>query len=87
MFILWLASRSINSFLLISASHEKVEVPKFAIRIQSIVMFLVFVAMLIGGVLVATLIYRFVNASLLPMLATCDYGAGVHDDVSLAVLS
>ncbi|MCI9312588.1 MAG: YihY/virulence factor BrkB family protein [Erysipelotrichaceae bacterium] len=65
----WLASRSINSFLLISASHEKVEVPKFAIRIQSIVMFLVFVAMLIGGVLVATLIYRFVNASLLPMLA------------------
>ena len=63
----WLASRSINSFLLISASHEKVEVPKFAIRIQSIVMFLVFVAMLIGGVLVATLIYRFVNASLLPM--------------------
>lgn len=35
----YLASRSIYSFLLISASHEEVSVPKWSIRIKSIVLF------------------------------------------------
>lgn len=65
----WLASRSVNSFLLISASHEKVDVAKFAIRIQSIVMFMIFAVMLIGGVLFATFVYHFVDVSLLPLIA------------------
>lgn len=65
----WLASRSVYSFLLISANHEKVDVMKFSIRIQSIVMFVIFVAMLIGGVLFATFLYDVVDVSLLPPLA------------------
>lgn len=65
----WLASRSINSFLLISASHEKVEVMKISIRIQSIIMFVVFVFLLIAGVFFATFIYHVVDVSLLPLVA------------------
>lgn len=65
----WLASRSVNSFLLISASHEKVDVVKFSIRIQSIFMFIVLVALLIGGVFLATFLYNLVDSSLLPLLA------------------
>lgn len=65
----WLASRSIYSFLLISASHEKVDVMKFSIRIQSIVMFVIFVALLIAGIICATLLYYVVDVSLLPLLA------------------
>lgn len=65
----WLASRSVYSFLLISANHEKVDVMKFSIRIQSIFMFVVFVALLIAGVLFATFVYRIVDVSLLPPLA------------------
>jgi len=64
----WLASRSINSFLLISASHEKVDVVKFSIRIQSIFMFVIFVFLLIGGVVLATFLYNIVDPSLLPLL-------------------
>lgn len=68
-FSFWLASRSVNSFLLISANHEKVDVMKFSIRVQSIAMFVIFVALLIAGVLFATFIYRIVDPSLLPLLA------------------
>ena len=64
----WLASRSVNSFLLISASHEKVDVVKFSIRIQSIFMFIIFVALLIGGVFLATFLYNLVDPSWLPLL-------------------
>ena len=62
----WLASRSVNSFLLISASHEKVDVVKFSIRIQF--MFIIFVALLIGGVFLATFLYNLVDPSWLPLL-------------------
>ena len=65
----WLASRSVNSFLLISANHEKVEVRKFSIRVQSIAMFVVFVALLIAGVMFATFMYRLVAPGLVPILA------------------
>ena len=37
---LWLASRAVYSFLLINAQHESIEVPKWAIRIKSILIFL-----------------------------------------------
>ena len=65
----WLASRSINSFLLISANHEEVDVIKFSIRIQSIAMYMVFVALMIAGIVLATVLYHIVDASLLPLLA------------------
>lgn len=65
----WLASRSINSFLLISANHEEVDVVKFSIRIQSIVMYMIFVAMLIAAILFAGFVYHAVDTSLLPLLA------------------
>lgn len=65
----WLASRSVNSFLLISANHEEVDVVKFSIRIQSIVMYVIFVALLIAGIVLATVLYHVVDASLLPLLA------------------
>lgn len=65
----WLASRSIFSFLLISASHEKVDVVKFSIRIQSIFMFIILVALLIGSVFLATFLYNLVDPSLLPLIA------------------
>lgn len=65
----WLASRSINSFLLISANHEKVEVLKFSIRLRSIFLFIIFVGLLIGGIVFATFVYYMVDPSLLPLLA------------------
>lgn len=65
----WLASRSVNSFLLISANHEEVNVLKFSIRIQSIVMYIIFVAMLIAGIVLATVLFHIVDASVLPLLA------------------
>lgn len=65
----WLASRSVNSFLLISANHEEVNVVKFAIRIQSIVMYIIFVALLITGIVLATILVHLGHASLLPLLA------------------
>lgn len=65
----WLASRSINSFLLISANHEKVDVLKFSIRLRSIFLFIIFVGLLIGGIVFATFVYYMVDPSLLPLLA------------------
>lgn len=50
----YLASRSIFSFLLISASHEEIDVPKWSIRIKSIVIFLVLVVLLALGGYLAT---------------------------------
>lgn len=50
----YLASRSIFSFLLISASHEEVDVPKWAVRIKSVVMFVTLVILLVAAIFVAT---------------------------------
>lgn len=65
----WLASRSIYSFLLISANHEDIDVMKYAMRIQSILMFMAFAAILVAGVVFGTFFYRFFDASLLPLFA------------------
>ena len=56
----YLASRSIFSFLLISASHEEVEVPKWSIRIKSIIMFVAMTALLILGVYLSAVFKDFV---------------------------
>lgn len=63
----WLASRSVYSFLLISASHEDVDVPKWAIRIQSIIMFVLFAGILIIAIVISTLLSHILSiiASLL----------------------
>lgn len=50
----YLASRSIYSFLLISASHEEVDVPKWVIRVKSIAMFIVMTGLLVGSIYIAT---------------------------------
>lgn len=50
----YLASRSIYSFLLISASHEEVDIPKWAIRVKSIVMFILMTVLLVGSIYIAT---------------------------------
>lgn len=50
----WLASRSIFSFLLISAKHEAVYVPKIAVRIRSIYLFLLFALYVVGALVIGT---------------------------------
>lgn len=60
----YLASRSIFSFLLINASHENVEVPKWSIRIKSIMIFLVMTIFIVLGVFLSTLFKPF-----LPIIA------------------
>ena len=55
----YLASRSIFSFLLISASHESVEVPKWTIRIKAFMMFIVLMILLVLGVYIMTKLNEF----------------------------
>ena len=50
----YLASRSIFSFLLISASHEEVHVPKWSIRIKSILLFVNLVFIVIFAIYIST---------------------------------
>lgn len=52
----WLASRSVYSFLLISANHEEVKIPKTVIRVQSIIMFIILAVMIVGSVVVASIL-------------------------------
>lgn len=61
---LWLASRSVYSFLLISAKHEGIDFPKWSIRIKSI---LVFLSLSIYVVLVLYLVSQ-INLSLFSFL-------------------
>ena len=55
----YLASRIVFSFLLISASHEEVEVPKWAIRIKSIVLFVLLLALLCVSVAIGTFLKEY----------------------------
>lgn len=50
----YLASRSIFSFLLISASHEEVDVPKWSIRIKSVVLFVNLAIIIVAAIFIAT---------------------------------
>lgn len=60
----WLASRSVYSFLLISANHEAVDVPKWSIRVLSIIMFVTFALLIIAAVFIGTIF-----SNLLPFMA------------------
>lgn len=74
----YLASRIVFSFLLISASHEEVDAPKWAIRIKSIVLFIMFLAMLVGCVTVGTFLKEYlplVSSGLMLLLFTMMYRA------------
>ena len=74
----YLASRIVFSFLLISASHEEVDVPKWAIRIKSIILFILFLAMLVGCVTVGTFLKEYlplVSSGLMLLLFTMMYRA------------
>lgn len=61
----YLASRSIYSFLLINAAHEGVDIPKWSIRVKSIVMFLVLIATLILSIYIGTKLIQY-----LPIVAS-----------------
>lgn len=50
----WMASRSIYSFLMISANHEEVDVPKFAIRLQSIILFVIAAVGVVAAIMIGT---------------------------------
>lgn len=54
----YLASRIIFSFLLISASHEDVDVPKWAIRIRAFILFTQFIILLVVFIAAATFFYQ-----------------------------
>ena len=74
----YLASRSIFSFLLISASHEEVDVPKWSIRIKSIIMFIILTGFVLLGVFLATIFKEFlpiIAASFMLMMFTGLYRA------------
>lgn len=74
----YLASRSIFSFLLISASQEGVDVPKWSIRIKSVVMFVALTVMLIAGVFLATQFHDLlplISAGFMLLMFTCLYRA------------
>ena len=55
----YLASKSIFSFLLISASHEHVEVPKWSIRIKSVIIFVLMAFLFIACAYIATNFFDF----------------------------
>lgn len=74
----YLASRSIYSFLLINASHEGIDIPKWSIRVKSIVMFVVLVFTLSFSVYIATKFLEFlpiVAATIMLLLFTMMYRA------------
>lgn len=60
----YLASRSIYSFMLISASHEEVSYPKWTIRVKSIFLFIVLTIGVAMGVFLITSLHDF-----LPLLS------------------
>lgn len=74
----YLASKIVFSFLLISASHEAVSVPKWAIRIKSVVLFVLFLAVLIISVALGTYLKEYlplVSSILMLVLFTLAYRA------------
>lgn len=72
----WMASRIIYSFLMISANHEDVDVPKFAIRLQSIVLFILSAIGIVIAILVGTQLKEYlplVSSSAMVILFTLLY--------------
>lgn len=74
----WLASRSVYSFLLISANHEAVDVPKWSIRLLSMIMFVILVGLIIIAIYIGTLLSTFlplVSSGIMVILFTLMYRA------------
>lgn len=72
----YLASRIVFSFLLISASHEEVDVPKWAIRVKSIFLFIMLLALLCVSVAIGTYLKEYlplVSSILMLVLFTMMY--------------
>lgn len=72
----YLASRIVFSFLLISASHEEVDVPKWAIRVKSIYLFVMLLALLCISVAIGTFLKDYlplVSSILMLILFTLMY--------------
>lgn len=74
---LWLASRSNYSFLLISAKREEVLIPKWAIRLESYIQFLVVCIYVIIAAIVITSL-TFIEPWLLPLLYVCAAFVGFY---------
>lgn len=56
----YLASRSLFSFMLISASCEEVQVAKWAIRLKSMILFVLLVSLLMSAIFITTNIFAFI---------------------------
>lgn len=50
----WLASRSVYSFLLISAQHEEVDVPKWAVRLRAIYLFICLALLIVVSIFIGS---------------------------------
>ncbi len=55
----WLASRSVYSFMLISANHEEVDVPKWAIRIRAIYLFVLLAIIVVGAIIIGSIMKEY----------------------------
>lgn len=74
----WLASRSVYSFLLISAQHEEIEVPKWAIRIRAIYLFIILALLIVASIFIGTLLSEYlplVSATIMFVIFTMIYRA------------
>ena len=56
----YLASRSLFSFMLISASREKVQVAKWAIRLKSMILFILLATFLMSAIFITTNMFSFI---------------------------
>lgn len=74
----YLASKIIFSFLLISASHEEIDVPKWSIRARSVLLFIMLMILLVVSVAIGTLLNDYlpiVSSVLMLVLFTLAYRA------------
>lgn len=74
----WLASRIVYSFLLISAQHEEVNVPKWAVRIKAIYLFVCLAILIVASIFIGTLLKHYlplVSAGVMFVIFTLMYRA------------
>ena len=74
----YLASRIIFSFLLISASHEEIDVPKWSIRVRSVLLFMMLMVLLVVSIGIGTILNDYlpiVSSIIMLVLFTMAYRA------------
>ncbi|MDE6475235.1 MAG: YihY/virulence factor BrkB family protein [Erysipelotrichaceae bacterium] len=74
----WLASRSVYSFMLISANHEEVDVPKWAIRLRAIYLFVVLAILIVAAIIIGSIMKEYlplVSSIMMFILFTLMYRA------------